>query len=288
MLAMARILRTGAKLLLLDEITEGLAPVIVKKLGEGDPHELKSRGFTIVLVEQNFRFAAPLADRHYVLEHGEIIATITADELPGPDGLAAPDAGGLSGRAAPVPRVTTTGTRRRPTMHMKKLTTLACAAAFTMLPAPPARRSRATPSRSACSPTCRAPIPTLSGAGAVVATKMAIEDFIAEAKPAVQGRDGLRRPPEQGRHRLQQGARVVRARGRRHRHRAGDHLGGAGGDEDRQGEEPHRADERRRLDPDHQRALQRRDGALHLRHLCAGQRHRQGGDQDRAATPGSS
>ena len=82
MLAMARILRTGAKLLLLDEITEGLAPVIVKKLGEVIT-ELKKRGFTIILVEQNFRFAAPLADRHYVLEHGEIIATITQDELPG-------------------------------------------------------------------------------------------------------------------------------------------------------------------------------------------------------------
>ena len=82
MLAMARVLRTGAKLLLLDEITEGLAPVIVKKLGEVII-ELKKRGFTIVLVEQNFRFAAPLADRHYVLEHGEIIATITQEELPG-------------------------------------------------------------------------------------------------------------------------------------------------------------------------------------------------------------
>ncbi|MBL8452353.1 MAG: ABC transporter ATP-binding protein [Zoogloea sp.] len=82
MLAMARVLRTGAKLLLLDEITEGLAPVIVKKLGEVII-ELKKRGFTIVLVEQNFRFAAPLADRHYVLEHGEIIATITREELPG-------------------------------------------------------------------------------------------------------------------------------------------------------------------------------------------------------------
>ena len=81
MLAMARVLRTGAKLLLLDEITEGLAPVIVKKLGEVIT-ELKSRGFTIVLVEQNFRFAAPLADRHYVLEHGEIIATISQEELP--------------------------------------------------------------------------------------------------------------------------------------------------------------------------------------------------------------
>jgi branched-chain amino acid transport system ATP-binding protein len=82
MLAMARVLRTGAKLLLLDEITEGLAPVIVKKLGEVI-NELKARGFTIILVEQNFRFAAPLADRHYVLEHGEILATISKEELPG-------------------------------------------------------------------------------------------------------------------------------------------------------------------------------------------------------------
>ncbi len=82
MLAMARVLRTGAKLLLLDEITEGLAPVIVRKLGEVIT-ELKARGFTIVLVEQNFRFAAPLADRHYVLEHGEIIATIHKEELAG-------------------------------------------------------------------------------------------------------------------------------------------------------------------------------------------------------------
>ena len=80
MLAMARILRTGARLLLLDEITEGLAPVIVKKLGEVI-RLLKSRGYTIVLVEQNFRFAAPLADRHYVLEHGRIVATVTKAEL---------------------------------------------------------------------------------------------------------------------------------------------------------------------------------------------------------------
>jgi branched-chain amino acid transport system ATP-binding protein len=80
MLAMARILRTGARLLLLDEITEGLAPVIVKKLGEVI-RLLKSRGFTIVLVEQNFRFAAPLADRHYVLEHGRVVATVERDEL---------------------------------------------------------------------------------------------------------------------------------------------------------------------------------------------------------------
>jgi branched-chain amino acid transport system ATP-binding protein len=81
MLSMARILRTGARLLLLDEITEGLAPVIVKKLAEV-LKTLKTRGFTIVLVEQNFRFAAPLADRHYVLEHGRIVHTVTREELP--------------------------------------------------------------------------------------------------------------------------------------------------------------------------------------------------------------
>ncbi len=80
MLAMARILRTGARLLLLDEISEGLAPVIVKKLGEVI-FQLKERGFTIVLVEQNFRFAAPLADRMYVVERGRIAVEIKRDEV---------------------------------------------------------------------------------------------------------------------------------------------------------------------------------------------------------------
>jgi branched-chain amino acid transport system ATP-binding protein len=81
MLAMGRILRTGANLLLLDEITEGLAPVIVQKLAEVLV-KLKERGLTIILVEQNFRFAAPLADRHYLMEHGQIVEEITAAELP--------------------------------------------------------------------------------------------------------------------------------------------------------------------------------------------------------------
>ena len=80
MLAMARILRTGAQLLLLDEITEGLAPVIVQALGR-IIIKLKERGYTIVLVEQNFRFAAPLADRHYVMEHGKIAQSFPANEL---------------------------------------------------------------------------------------------------------------------------------------------------------------------------------------------------------------
>ena len=80
MLAMARILRGGASILLLDEITEGLAPVIVKTLGRVI-RELKSRGFTIVLVEQNFAFAAPLADRHYVIEHGQVAVVVRQHEL---------------------------------------------------------------------------------------------------------------------------------------------------------------------------------------------------------------
>ena len=80
MLAMARILRVGAKLLLLDEITEGLAPVIVQALGRAVA-TLKARGFTVVMVEQNFRFAARLADRHYVVEHGRIVDMIEKDQL---------------------------------------------------------------------------------------------------------------------------------------------------------------------------------------------------------------
>jgi len=80
MLAMARILRTGARLLLLDEISEGLAPVIVQRLGQ-IIRQLKEKGFTILLVEQNFRFAAPLADRMYIVEHGQIVSEIHQHEL---------------------------------------------------------------------------------------------------------------------------------------------------------------------------------------------------------------
>jgi branched-chain amino acid transport system ATP-binding protein len=80
MLAIARILRTGARLLLLDEPTEGLAPVIVQQIGR-TIREIKARGFTILLVEQNFRFAATVADRHYVMEHGRIIDMIPNSQL---------------------------------------------------------------------------------------------------------------------------------------------------------------------------------------------------------------
>jgi branched-chain amino acid transport system ATP-binding protein len=80
MLAIGRILRTGAKLLLLDEPTEGLAPVIVQQIGH-TIRRLKQAGFTIVLVEQNFRFAASVADRHYVVEQGRVVDTIRNDDL---------------------------------------------------------------------------------------------------------------------------------------------------------------------------------------------------------------
>ena len=81
MLAVARILRTGARLLLLDEISEGLAPVIVQKLAEM-VKMLRAKGYTIVMVEQNFRFAAPLADRFMLMEHGEISQQFTQAQLP--------------------------------------------------------------------------------------------------------------------------------------------------------------------------------------------------------------
>jgi len=80
MLALARILRTGARLLLLDEITEGLAPVIVQGLGKA-VRTLRERGYTLVLVEQNFRFVAPLADRHYLVERGRIVDAVERKDL---------------------------------------------------------------------------------------------------------------------------------------------------------------------------------------------------------------
>ncbi len=80
MLAVARILRTGARLLLLDEISEGLAPVIVQALARMITM-LREKGFTVVMVEQNFRFAAPLADRFYVMEHGRMVEHFTAAQL---------------------------------------------------------------------------------------------------------------------------------------------------------------------------------------------------------------
>ena len=80
MLAIARILRTGAPLLLLDEPTEGLAPVIVQQIGRMI-REIKGRGFTVLLVEQNFRFAQTVADRHYVMEHGRVVDSVANEDM---------------------------------------------------------------------------------------------------------------------------------------------------------------------------------------------------------------
>ncbi len=82
MLAIARILRTGAKLLLLDECTEGLAPVIVQKIGEVI-RTLRDRGFTVLMVEQNFRFASALADRFYVIEEGQVVEQFRREDIAG-------------------------------------------------------------------------------------------------------------------------------------------------------------------------------------------------------------
>jgi branched-chain amino acid transport system ATP-binding protein len=81
MLAIARILRTGARFLMLDEPTEGLAPVIIEQIGKTIAR-LKSRGFTILLVEQNFHFASKVADRYYIVEHGRVIDTFSNADLP--------------------------------------------------------------------------------------------------------------------------------------------------------------------------------------------------------------
>ncbi|HWL81575.1 MAG TPA: ABC transporter ATP-binding protein [Roseomonas sp.] len=82
MLAIARILRTGAKLLMLDEPTEGLAPVVVQQIGR-TIRAIKERGFTVLLVEQNFRFAQTVADRHYVMEHGHVVDAVSNAEMAG-------------------------------------------------------------------------------------------------------------------------------------------------------------------------------------------------------------
>ncbi len=138
MLAIARILRTGARLLLLDEPTEGLAPVIVQQIG-AVIRRLKQKGFTILLVEQNFRFAATVADRHYVVENGRVIDMIPNDRLEAETREAAELSRGLN-------RNTKGG------MHMKLRSLIAAAAGIG--PAwrcrhRPRRMPTARPSRSA-------------------------------------------------------------------------------------------------------------------------------------------
>ena len=153
MLAVARILRTGARLLLLDEISEGLAPVIVQKLAEMI-RTLKAKGYTIVLVEQNFRFAAPLADRFYVMEHGQYRQAVRPARTQRQHGHAA----GIPRRLAYA--LSTNRFHPQETTSMK-LKTLVAALAVGLGTVQRIRADQ-TParSRSASSPTCPACMPT--------------------------------------------------------------------------------------------------------------------------------
>jgi branched-chain amino acid transport system ATP-binding protein len=155
MLAVARILRTGARLLLLDEISEGLAPVIVQGLARMITM-LKAKGYTIIMVEQNFRFAAPLADRFHVVEHGQIVETIEARDLECThactDRVTRRVVKQFAKKYPPQKRRQTNETYRPRPRRQRRLSS----ASWHLLQP----RSAATPSRSACSPTCPASIPT--------------------------------------------------------------------------------------------------------------------------------
>ena len=129
MLAIARILRTGARMLLLDEPTEGLAPVIVQQIGR-TIREIKNRGFTVLLVEQNFRFAATVADRHYVMEHGKVVDMIPNADARSQHGQAARISGRLIAQYLPSARARDAsadptsrlahGSRGRPSMRLTR------------------------------------------------------------------------------------------------------------------------------------------------------------------------
>ena len=206
-----RILRTGARLLLLDEPTEGLAPVIIQQIGR-TIGALKEQGFTILLVEQNFRFAATVADRYYVMEHGRVVDQLsqrrTEDQY---------------GQAARLPwSLIYEAEGSSPTEGGTSMKT-AASLAFALAAVDRRLRRSAqnpTPSRSACSPTCRASMPTSPAPARSLPPRWRSQDF----NPAAHGMKvelGQRRPPEQAGRRLQHRAPVVRRRqGRRDRRRA--------------------------------------------------------------------
>ena len=175
MLAIGRILRTGARLLLLDEPTEGLAPVIVQQIG-ATIRRLKAEGFTILLVEQNFRFAATVADRHYVMEHGRVVDMIPNAELERQHGQAARVPRGIIARRH-VSLNRTKGADACSSTGSSSLAALGLLAA----PAAQAQISDGVIKIGVLNDQSSL-YADLTGQGSVVAARMAVEDFGA-AKP---------------------------------------------------------------------------------------------------------
>ena len=175
MLAIGRILRTGARLLLLDEPTEGLAPVIVQQIGAHHPRGSRSEGFTILLVEQNFRFAATVADRHYVMEHGRVVDMIRQRGARARRPQAARVPRGLIRDVQPQGKESTHASSTAHRRHGRRRARR-CAGAGRR------PRSPTASSRSACSTTMSSLYADLAGQGSVVAARMAVEDFGAAKK----------------------------------------------------------------------------------------------------------
>ncbi len=206
MLAVARILRTGARLLLLDEISEGLAPVIVQKLAEMI-RTLPSKGYTIVLVEQNFRFAAPLADRFYVMEHGRIVKQFAQAELRGNR----PSAAGMPRRLSPADRssrpspLSTKETSNETQDPRRSTAPCRCRPS-----APPRRRHRSGDVITIGFITDMSSLyADIDGPAGVEMIRWAVAGLRRQGA-GPPDRSAVGRPPEQGRRRRLQGARMDR------------------------------------------------------------------------------
>ena len=255
------------ELLLLDEITEGLAPVIVKTLGRAI-RQLKEKGYTIVMVEQNFRFAAPLADRHYVVERGRVVETVTKDELSGAHGYAARISG----------RVNRSILNDRGASDEKAINRLVLALACAAWLWPAGRRWRKARSRTTW---CKIGVLTdmsglysdIGGQGSVVAAQMAIDDFggkVLGKKIELVSADHQNKADVAA----QKVREWYRPRRRGHDHRRAQLGRRAGSGQGGRREEAHPDGHRRGLHQAHQRRLHALHHPPHLRHLCAGQRHR--------------
>ena len=270
MLAIGRILRTGAKLLLLDEPTEGLAPVIVQQIGRVI-ETLKDKGFTILLVEQNFRFASTIADRHYIVEHGHVVDMIRNAELAG----ISTSCTSISGSE-----------RNKESKDVKRALVAAFAALLLASVAAQAQIAKDTIKIGVLTDMSSL-YADLGGPGSVEAAQDGGRRFRRHGERQ-EDRGRQRRPPEQARYRRQDRPPMVRPGRRRHDHRPDDverRAGGAGG---RAGQEQGDPDLRRGLVRPDRQGLRADLDPLDLRHLRARQRHRRARWSRRAATPGSS